>query len=88
MLFLKANLLMYSLVLVQDALNSFYNGAKDSDSIKLFSKACGNETQNCTAACLDPTQMFGNLETLHNCGVYQNVSELWARWGESACREH
>lgn len=72
------NAVEYPVFGLQDALNSFYNGAKDSDSITLFSKACGNQTQNCTAACLDPAQMFGNLETLHNCGVYQNVSELWA----------
>lgn len=68
---------------LQHALNSFYNNTVDSmganGRITLFSKACGNETQNCTAACLDPAQMFGNLETLHNCGVYQTISEQWAK---------
>ncbi len=61
---------------LQDAFNSHYNGP--ADSITLFSQACGKETQNCTTACLDPARMFGNLETLHNCGVYQTVSEMWA----------
>lgn len=59
---------------LQDALNSYYqtpNGA-----ITLFPDACiqNDGTPNCTAACLDNTQMFSNLETLHNCAVFPNIS--------------
>ena len=59
---------------LQDALNSFYGSA--NGTITLFTDACiqGDGTPNCTAACLDKTQMFSSLETLHNCAVFPNIS--------------
>lgn len=59
---------------LQDALNSFYNST--NGAMTLFPDACfqSDGTPNCTAACLDDTQMFSNLETLHNCVVFPDVS--------------
>ena len=56
---------------LQDALNGKY----DSGAITLFANAClqSDGTQNCTAACLSNTQMFSNLETLHNCALLPNI---------------
>ena len=47
----------------------------------LFKTGCTQEdgNQNCTAACLDYNQIFGGLETLHNCMVYPTVADLFAR---------
>ena len=47
----------------------------------LFETGCilDDKSQNCTAACLDPTQIFGSLDTLHNCMVYPTVADLYAR---------
>lgn len=59
---------------LQDALNSKYNST--NGAITLFPDACFQRdgTRNCTAACLDNTQMFSNLETLHNCAVLPQIS--------------
>ena len=45
-------------------------------SITLFRDACilRDGTKDCTAACSDLAQMFGNLETLHNCMSYPRIS--------------
>ena len=47
----------------------------------LFEQGCTQEngSQNCTAACQDSNQIFGSLDTLHNCMVYPTVADLWAR---------
>lgn len=47
----------------------------------LFAKGCTQEdqSQNCTAACMDYNQIFGSLDTLHNCMVYSTVADLYAR---------
>ena len=47
----------------------------------LFETGCTQEdgSQNCTKACLDYNQIFGSLDTLHNCMVYPTVSDLYAR---------
>ena len=80
------NAVNYPVFGLQHALKSSYNLSEATKvtehtkgNITLFPKACGDETQNCTAACLDSARMFGNLETLHNCGVYRTISEQWAR---------
>ena len=47
----------------------------------LFEKACtqGDGSQNCTTTCTDSDQIFGRLDTLHNCMVYPTVADLYAR---------
>lgn len=66
---------------VQDALSTYvygystltYNGYEDPSSAlpgSLFSNGC----TNCTAACQDPEQIFGNPFTLHNCMVMASLS--------------
>ena len=59
---------------LQDALNGLYGST--NGTITVFTDACMQRdgTPNCTAACLDTTQMFSNLETLHNCAVFPNIS--------------
>lgn len=62
---------------LQDALNGKYEYNDDDPSgpITVFPNAClqSDGTQNCTAACLSKTQMFSNLETLHNCALFPNI---------------
>lgn len=62
---------------LQDALNGKYEYGDDdpSGAVTLFPNAClqSDGTQNCTAACLSNTQMFSNLETLHNCALLPNI---------------
>ena len=58
----------------QNAYYSSYNAS--DDTLSLFEDACvlRNGTRDCTAACTDNTQMFGNLETLHNCMSYPRIA--------------
>ena len=59
---------------LQNALNSEFGGT--NQSLAVFSDACKQPdgTFNCTAACLDNTQLFSDLKTLHNCVVFPNIS--------------
>ena len=63
----------------QDALNPSVGGY--SNPPYLFHNAClqDNGTQDCTASCQDLSQIFGSLDTLHNCMVYPTVADLAAR---------
>ena len=58
----------------QDAFNTRYGST--NGTITLFPHAClqNDGTPNCTAACLDHTQMFSDLETLHNCALFPEIS--------------
>ena len=59
----------------QGAFTSTYGNSRGV--MTLFPNACtqSDGTQNCTAVCLNnKTQMFGNLETLHNCAMYPSIS--------------
>ena len=58
----------------QDALNSKYKSP--NGTITVFPDACIQKDgiPNCTAACLDKTQMFSDLKTLHNCAVFPHIS--------------
>ena len=73
---------------LQDALNGRYefNDDDPSRAITLFPNACLQKdgTQDCTAACLDNTKMFSNLETLHNCALFPNISVQLAKNSLSA----
>ncbi|CAD6591488.1 MAG: hypothetical protein ASARMPRED_005411 [Alectoria sarmentosa] len=67
----------------QDAL---YPSGKDTpngyyDPPFLIQNGClqNDGTQNCTASCQDPNDIFGSLDTLHNCMVYPTVADLYAR---------
>ncbi|KAM0805755.1 hypothetical protein BDR22DRAFT_303494 [Usnea florida] len=59
---------------LQNALNSEFGSI--NRSLAVFPDACkqSDGTFNCTAACLDNTQLFGDLKTLHNCVVFPNIS--------------
>ena len=59
---------------LQNALSSEF-GSTDG-SLAVFTDACrqADGTFNCTAACLDNTQMFSDLKTLHNCALLPNIS--------------
>ena len=59
---------------LQGALNK-YHGSTDG-TITVFIDACiqGDGINNCTAACQNHTQMFGDLTTLHNCVVFSDIS--------------
>ena len=56
----------------------------------LFETGCTQEdgSQNCTKACLDYNQIFGRLDTLHNCMVYPTVADLYARRNLSLSNVH
>ena len=62
----------------QDALS--LSGPGWPNSTFLFTTGCSqpDETQNCTASCLDKNNIFGSLDTLHNCMVYPTVANLYA----------
>ena len=48
------------------------------EGIDVFSGACSVAgLQDCTAACLNPSVMFGSLEIFHNCLVYPAVADLY-----------
>ena len=59
---------------LQNALDSEYTST--NGTITLFPNACiqSDGAPNCTAACQNHTQMFSNLETLHNCAVFPEIS--------------
>lgn len=59
----------------KDTPNAYYNPPF------LFHSGClqPDGTQNCTASCQDPNEIFGGLDTLHNCMVYPTVADLYAR---------
>ena len=59
---------------LQGALNKHHGST--NGAITVFVDACIQDdgTKNCTAACQDHTQMFGNLTTLHNCVVFSDIS--------------
>ena len=59
---------------LQNAFNRNYNST--NGVITMFSDACNQSdgTSNCTAACLNSTQMFSSLETLHNCALFPLLS--------------
>lgn len=59
---------------LQDALSG--RSFSTDGAITLFVNACEQDdgTRNCTAACQNQTQMFSNLQTLHNCAVFPQVS--------------
>ena len=67
----------------QDALNPSggYTADGYSNTPFLFHNGCSQENgaQNCTASCQDPHQIFGSLDTLHNCMVYPTVADLSSR---------
>ena len=58
----------------QDAFNPRYGST--NGTITLFPHAClqSDGTPNCTAACLNKPQMFSDLETLHNCALFPEIS--------------
>ena len=58
----------------QDTFNSKYGST--NGAISLFPHGClqNDGTPNCTAACLNNTQMFSDLETLHNCALFPKIS--------------
>ena len=39
----------------------------------------GDGSQNCTASCQNEDDIFGSLDTLHNCMVYPTIADLYAR---------
>lgn len=47
---------------------------RDTDYI--FADACQQPdgSQNCTTSCIDPSTMFVNLQTMHNCMVFDKVA--------------
>lgn len=59
----------------KDTPNGYYNPPF------LIQNGClqNDGTQNCTASCQDPNDIFGSLDTLHNCMVYPTVADLHAR---------
>ena len=59
----------------KDTPNAYYNPPF------LFHSGClqPDGTQNCTASCQDPNDIFGSLDTLHNCMVYPTVADLYAK---------
>lgn len=59
---------------LQGALKKDYRSTHGA--ITVFIDACIQDdgTKNCTAACQNHTQMFGNLTTLHNCVVFSDIS--------------
>ena len=59
---------------LQDAFNNKYGST--NGAITLFPNAClqSDGAPNCTAACLNNTQMFSDLETLHNCALFPEIS--------------
>lgn len=61
---------------LQDALDRGYTSTSTNGTITLFPNAClqSDGAPNCTAACQNHTQMFSNLETLHNCAVFPEIS--------------
>ena len=60
----------------QDALSPFGAYASNFDEAPfLFRDGCSN----CTASCQDESEVFGGLDTLHNCMVYPTVADLYAR---------
>lgn len=69
---------------LRDALDSSFSST--NGSITVFQDACKQDdgTPNCTAACQDPTQMFSNLMTLHNCAAFPEISALLANNNISA----
>ena len=80
---------------LQDALSNnnaqFSNSAYDyatfasENGLFVFPDACQVDgTTNCTAACQEPGNMFGSLDTLHNCMAYPLISSSYAEKGLSA----
>ncbi len=59
---------------LQGALNPYHGST--NGAITVFINACVQDDgrNNCTAACQNHTQMFGNLMTLHNCVVFSDIS--------------
>lgn len=62
----------------QDAFTSFSNTTHDihgSNVITLFSSGClvGNGFRDCSAVCQDPSLIFENTATLHNCLHYPSI---------------
>ncbi|KAI4253845.1 MAG: hypothetical protein L6R42_007429 [Xanthoria sp. 1 TBL-2021] len=62
----------------QDAFSSFSNMTHDvpgSKVITRFSNGClvGNSLRDCGAACQDPSRIFENTATLHNCLYYPSI---------------
>ena len=64
----------YHLSMVYDG--EMQQSTEDEEENVLFTDACrqADGTDNCTATCNDPKQMFQNLETLHNCRQYPIVA--------------
>ena len=60
---------------LQDAFTSYQY------SNVLFANGCNQPDgiANCTAACMDKSQAFRTLETLHNCLLYVGIADLYAR---------
>ena len=67
----------------QDALNPSGGDTANgySNTPFLFHNGCTQDSgiQNCTASCQDQNQVFGSLDTLHNCMVYPTIADLYAR---------
>ena len=59
---------------LQGALSKFYRST--NGALAVFIDACLQDDgiKNCTAACQNHAQMFGNLTTLHNCVVFSSIS--------------
>ena len=59
---------------LQAALNPKYNST--NGAITLFPNGCTqlDGTRDCTKACQNNTQIFSNLETLHNCAAFSEAS--------------
>ena len=67
---------------LQDALSIWdpFAAQPDDSQAILYTNGCiqTDGTRNCTAACLDPTQAFRTLESLHNCLIYAGIADLYA----------
>ena len=61
---------------LQDVLQLNYSTPdKFFETPSLFPNACQQEDgkRNCTASCLNTTQTFASLDTLHNCAVWPSI---------------
>ena len=67
---------------LQDALTIWnpFSTHFDEDYATLYTNGCNQTdgTTNCTAACLNSTEAFRTLESLHNCFLYTGIADLYA----------